>query len=304
MRVLVTGGTGYVGRAVIPRLLLRGIDVLALARPARKGQVAEGRGIEWIYGELDDGPFVRAAAARTDATLHLAAQHDAYMEGIDAAAVRAISDGLKGSGKVFITTSASPVYGDTGLQPRDESEPVIEPYPMRLFRLQHDRFVAGLTSVDIRGVVIRPPFVYGRAGGVLVTFIRQAIDDRVARVIGEGINSWSTVHVDDLADLYVRALLNEAGVGTFNAGSIETVSMRDVADAIARSFGPGIAVRSWTEAEAVEHLGTLMPMMALEQHILSDRAYRELGWAPRPSGLIVDLLYGSYKQMPLVSYSH
>lgn len=304
MRVFLTGSTGYMGSVVLERLLDKGIAVLALARPERKGVLGAKAGLDWVFGELDDEALVGKAAASADAVLHLAAQHDATMERLDAAAVRAISAALKGSGKAFITTSASPVYGNTGFSPRDESEPVIDPFPMRRFRLEHDRLVIGLRDMGVRSIVIRPPFVYGRAGGFLVTLIQQALADRDARTIGSGANGWSTVHVEDLADLYLRVLLTDTALGAYNAGSVDVVSMREIAETIAQGFGPGITVGSWTEEEAVARLGLLMPIMALEQRISSQRAYRELGWAPRTSGLLSDLAEGSYRQMPLVSYSH
>ncbi|WP_413711791.1 NAD-dependent epimerase/dehydratase family protein [Rhizobium sp. Rhizsp82] len=292
------------GTVVLEKLLLAGIDVLALARPMRREHVTRRDGLGWLYGELDDADLVGRGARSADATIHLAARHDESMERLDSSAVKAIEKALVGSNKCFITTSASPVYGDTGRMPRDEHEPINNPYPARLFRLQHDRRVTGLKDRGIRGVVIRPPFVYGRSGGFLVTLINQAIEDRVANTIGDGLNRWSTVHVDDLADLYVRALVNQQAFGVFNAGSLDTVSMREIADGIAKTFGSEIGRSEWLEADAVRRLGVLMPMMALEQRISSERAYQELGWRPGGTTLLEDLTMGSYRSSPLVSYSH
>jgi nucleoside-diphosphate-sugar epimerase len=304
MRVFLTGATGYMGGVVLERLLRANVRVLGFARAARRGELVTWDGLEWLYGELDDANAIRFGARATDATIHLAARHDENMERLDAAAVHAIADALRGSGKAFITTSASPVYGHTGLTPRDEREPVEEPYPGRLFRLEHDRLVAGLNAYGVRGVVLRPPFVYGRAGGFLVTLIDQAVKDGVARTIGDGSNRWSTVHVDDLANLYLLALFNDRAAGVYNAGSTDTASMREIADAITINVGNGITVGPWSEAQAVDRLGPLMPMMALEQRISSERAYSGLGWVPGDTTLLKDLIAGSYRESPLVSYSH
>lgn len=304
MRVFLTGATGYMGGTLLEKLLGRGAEVLALARPTRRDTLRPKAGLEWVFGQLDDPDVMTSAARRTDATIHIGAQHDSTMQRLDAAALNAIVAGLKGSGKKFITTSASPVYGDTGSVPRDEHEPVENPFPMRRFRLEHDRIVANAPRADVCGIVIRPPFVYGRAAGFLVTLINQAIEDRVARTIGDGANRWSTVNVDDLAELYVLALLNERASGVYNAGSEDVASMREIAEAVAEAFGPGIDVATWTEREAVARLGELMPMMALEQRISSRRAYSELGWKPGRTSLLADLRTGSYRQSALVPYSH
>jgi nucleoside-diphosphate-sugar epimerase len=236
--------------------------------------------------------------------MHIAAQHDSHMQKLDWAAITAIGQALEGTGKAFVATSATPVYGHTGEQPRDEHEPVEHPHPSRTFRLQHDRFVIGLKERDVRGVVVRPPLVYGRSGGFLVTLINQVLEDRTARTIGSGTNRWSTVDVDDLADLYVRALLAGDAYGAFNAGSTDLVSMKVIAETIAASFGPGIAVGSWTEQEACARLGELMALMSLEQHVSSERARTELGWNPHAISLIEDLSLGSYRLDPLDPYSH
>lgn len=304
MRVFLTGATGYMGRAVLDKLLDSGIDVLALARPSHRSALPERPGLAWVQGTLDDAGTIGKAAHQTDATLHIAAQHDSRMQNLDWAAITAVGQALEGTGKAFIATSATPVYGHTGDQSRDEREPVEHPHPLRTFRLQHDHFVTGLKERDVRGVVVRPPMVYGRAGGFLVTLINQAIEDRTARTIGSGSNRWSTVDVDDLADLYVRALLSGDAYGAFNAGSTDVVSMKVIAEAIAASFGPGIGVGSWTEPQACARLGELMALMSLEQHVSSERARTELGWNPRPITLLADLSSGSYRLGPLVPYSH
>lgn len=292
------------GGALLEKLRAQGIDVVALARPERLAMAVKIRGVEWVFGNLDDAEMLSSMSRQTDATIHVAAQHDDSMQRLDAAAIAGIIDGLRGSGKVFITTSASPVYGDTGVLARDEREPVENPYPTRLFRLEHDRMVVGLAPNSVRGIVIRPPFVYGRAGGLLVTLINHAIDDKVAATIGGGSNVWSTVDVDDLADLYVLALSSPIAHGIYNAGSEEVVSMGEIADAIAKHFGSTIRRANWTAAAMADRLGSLMPMMALEQRISSMRAYTELGWSPKSPSLLTDLVSGSYRRDPLIRYSH
>jgi nucleoside-diphosphate-sugar epimerase len=304
LRVFLTGATGYMGGVLLDRLLAEGIAVLALARPHRRGTLPARSGLEWVLGGLDDAPTLAKSARETDATIHVAAQHDAAMERLDRAAVTAIADGLRGSGKPFIMTSATPVYGDTGPTPRDEREPVDHPHPLRAFRLQHDRFVVALNREDVRAAVVRPPFVYGRAGGVLVTLIGQARRDGVAYTVGDGRNRWSTVHVDDLADLYLRVLRDASARGVYNAAGEDTVSLREIAEAIAAAFGPGIAVGSWSIEQATARLGDLYALMALEQRVSSGRARAELGWAPRASTLLDDLTAGSYWSQPLAAYSH
>ncbi|WP_349307863.1 MULTISPECIES: NAD-dependent epimerase/dehydratase family protein [unclassified Streptomyces] len=111
MKVFITGGSGYIGRATIRALVRRGIAVTALARGESAARTVSALGAEPVTGELTDAGALRAAASRADGVIHLGFSYSADAGGIDAAAARALQDGV-GSGP-YIHTSGVWVYGDT-----------------------------------------------------------------------------------------------------------------------------------------------------------------------------------------------
>jgi nucleoside-diphosphate-sugar epimerase len=299
MKIFLTGGTGYTGGVVLDRFLAEGHEVFALTRPHHLPGLAARERLHWIGGDFSEPEIIADAAAQVDAAVHIGASHDAEMERLDATAIGAIADALADSGKVFVSTSATPVYGDTGPTPRDEHEPIEHPHPLRAWRARHDLEVVGLAERGIRGVVVRPSYIYGRAGGLLAGLILRAQSTGRALYIGDGLNLNSTIHVDALADLYLRAVIDEAATGIYNAASDEVIRNRDIAEIIAACFGPGIEAVSWPVAEAHLELGELAELSVVECVVSADKARRELRWSPTALSLAAELAAGSYRTQPL-----
>ena len=300
MKVMITGATGYTGGVVLDHLLEAGHETLAIARRIPNNISREG--LEWRQADFADRGAVRQAAAECDAVIHIGASHDVQMEALDATLIDAVIAGLAGSGRAFISTSATPVYGDTGAIPRDEREPIDHPHPLRAWRARHDSKVAALSDQDIRGVVLRPGHIYGRAGGLMADAIRRARATGMARYIGQGRYKSSTVHVDALARLYLLALERTEARGIYNAVSDEIVCQADSAEVIALVYGPGITVRSWPEEEARAAMGDIASLVMMDCVASADRARRELGWSPAAPSLLSELVGGSYRHQPLAPY--
>ncbi len=121
MRIFLTGGSGYIGRATIAELVRQGHSVEALARSEQSAQVVTGAGATEVRGGLTDLDVLNHAAARAQAVIHLAQASSADM---DLAAATAMQDGV-GAGP-YVHTGGTWVYGDTdGVQ--DESARGIRP---------------------------------------------------------------------------------------------------------------------------------------------------------------------------------
>ena len=113
--------------------------------------------------------------------------------------------------------------------------------------------------------MIIPGLVYGHDAGLIPAFFAEG------RVIGDGANHWGLVHVEDLADLYVRALDAPAGSKYIGVEPGEP-TQREAVEAL---IGP--VTSSVTAAE----LGPIGEAFALDQRLTSARARTELGWTPR-----------------------
>lgn len=108
MKVFVTGGSGYIGKAVISTLLRTGHTVGALARSEQSASVVEALGAAPVHGGLADLEVLGGAAAQADAVIHLA---QARTGDEDLAAATAMQDGV-GAGP-YLHTGGTWVYGDT-----------------------------------------------------------------------------------------------------------------------------------------------------------------------------------------------
>ncbi len=302
MKVFMTGTTGHAGSVALDHFVNAGHEVYALVRPHHIESLEARDGVHWVAGDFADSKIVRETAQNTDAAVHIGASHDENMENLDANAIEAIAAAFDQTGKVFVSTSATPVYGDTGSTPRDEHEPIENPHPLRAWRARHDLGVVGLADRGIRGVVVRPGLIYGRAGGWLAGLIIRARETGMSRYIGNGQNLTSTIHVDALADLYLRAMMDSSAHGIYNASSDEVVCSMEYCQLIADHYGPGIEVSSWPLDDAREALGELADLSCVKCIVSSNRARSELNWIPTAPSLAGELAYGSYKTDSLIPY--
>jgi nucleoside-diphosphate-sugar epimerase len=111
--------------------------------------------------------------------------------------------------------------------------------------------------------------------------VRQARKSEVVRHVGRGLNVWPTVHIDDVADLYVLAL-ERAPEGAFYFAENGEASFREMSIAIAEVLGLG-EPQSWPVEDAVREWGYQQAMFGLgsNSRVRGQRARQQLGWAPR-----------------------
>jgi nucleoside-diphosphate-sugar epimerase len=102
------------------------------------------------------------------------------------------------------------------------------------------------------------------------------------------------VHVEDLADLYVRAL-DKAAAGTLLfATDGSTYRVREIAEAASFGAGAGGRTESWPLEEARKTLGAYADALALDQQVSSEKGRTTLGWQPHAASILEDLRNGSY----------
>lgn len=103
------------------------------------------------------------------------------------------------------------------------------------------------------------------------------------------------VHLDDLADLYVRLLDAPAG-SLYHGTDGPSWQARDVAAAAGVAAGRDGSVESWPLEEARQELGPFADALALSQRVSGSRARETLGWEPAGDSVIQELLAGSYAE--------
>ncbi|MCS7477282.1 NAD-dependent epimerase/dehydratase family protein [Umezawaea endophytica] len=281
MSVFVTGGSGYLGRAVVGALVRHGFEVTALARDERAAAVVAAAGAKPVAGGLTDLDVLRAAAASADGVLHLAQFAGPETAAVDLAAAGAMQDGA--GDRPYVHTGGTWVYGDTaGVV--DEDAPFAPP-SITAWRLANERRVLARGG---HPVIVMPGLVHGhRAGLTEAFFVEPARASGAVAVIGDGTAHWAVVHVDDVAELYVLAL--RAKPGSVYAGVSATVTQRAAALALSRAAGCPGELRRVTPEEAVAEMGPIAEAFALDQRFTGARARQDLGWRPRRLDVLADL---------------
>lgn len=280
MQLFVTGASGYIGSAVTEELTRAGHRVAGLARSDASARKLEKAGAAAVRGDLRDVSVIEKAARESEGVIHLAMELNADAPVLDRGAVDAILAGLSGSGKPFVYTSGIWVLGDTAGHVADENTP-LHPTPLVAWRPVHENLV--LRAHGVRGIVIRPGMVYGRGGGFVASFT-EAAKKGVVQFVGTGENRWPFVHVDDLAELYVRALGAPAGSLYFAAAG-PSVTVRAIAERAAN----GARVEAIPLEEARQTMGPLADALTLDQLVSARKAERELGWTPRARPVLEEL---------------
>ncbi|MEZ0112445.1 nucleoside-diphosphate-sugar epimerase [Catenulispora sp. EB89] len=273
MKIFLTGGSGYIGRATIAELLRHGHTVEALARSEQSAQAVAGVGAVAVHGGLADLDVLRHAAARADAVIHLA---QADSPDTELAAATAMQDGV-GPG-TYVHTGGSWVYGDTdGVQ--DETAPWNPPSVVAWRKPVEDQVLARAAEGG-RPVVVQPGLLYGGDNRLIDHFLITP-GKRAGAVpyIGDGTNHWSLIHIDDVATLYTAALAAQPGSVYLGVGENHP-TMKEVAEAASRGAGLGGKTASITLEQARTQMGPVADAFALDQRLTSAKARRELGWVP------------------------
>lgn len=299
MKILVTGATGYVGTAVSETLRKAGHQVVGLARSEESARKLETRGHLVARGELESPESLRAAAAGVDGVIHAALVFDSRTGQRDRAAVETLLAALEGSGRPFVYSSGMWVMGDTGGRIHGEVS-VLKPPPMVAWRPAVEERVLEAKERGVKGVVLRAGTVYGRNGGRVAGFFREARERGSIRIVGEGRNCWSTVHVDDLADLYLRAVTEPAAGELFIACGGMPQPVEKIARAVAKACGLAAPLEERLEKIPVEQaraeIGPVAECLAMDCRAGSTKAARFFGWTVRRPSIFDEILAGSYAQ--------
>ncbi len=294
MKIFVTGAGGYIGRAVCDYLRQDRQEVLALAHSEMSAQLMEMKGFGVVRGALKDAELLRSAAQACDGVIHAARTAGPMSGAEDRAAVEVLLGALEGSGKPLVYSSGVWVMGDTRGRLLGEVSG-LNPPPMVAWRPAVEELVLDAAARGIRTMVLRPGTVFGRKGGRVAEMFEQARRDGVVRIVGDGKNCWSMVHVDDLADLYCRAVAEPVGGEVFLACGGMPQPVGEIARAVAAACGIGEKkVECIPVEEARAQMGPLADCLAMDCRAGSTKAARYFGWTVRRPSVYDEIFRGSY----------
>lgn len=295
MRIFVTGATGFVGSAVVRELLDAGHRVLGLVRSDDGAAQLAALGVEAQRGSVEDLESLKSGAARADAVIHTAFNHDfsRFKESceVDRRAIEALGAALVGTTRPLVVTSA------LGVLPRGVFS--TEASPPATGAAAHPRAASeqAADAVAARGVhvsVVRlPPSTHGEGDPhFAATLIRVAREKGVSAYIDDGRNRWPAVHRLDAAQLYRLAAERSEPGARYHAVAEEGIALRTLAEAIGERLRVPVVSKLRDEAAEVER--GFAHFAAMDVPSSSVRAQAELGWQPRQPSLLADLAQGHY----------
>ena len=266
-RVLVTGGSGFLGAALVGKMLRDGWNVRVLddnsrGRPRRLAAVAAD--IEFVQGDVRNADDVDRAARGIDALAHLAfvngteffySKPKLVLEVGVKGALNTLEACLKNDVPRYWLMSSSEVYQTPPAVPTDESVPLSIPDPLNpRYSYGGGKLISELLAVNYgrerfeQVVIVRPHNVYGPDMGrehvipQLIDRVAAICRDTAAPAIdlpikGDGRQTRSFVYVDDFTDGCALAFTEGAHLNVYHVGTRDELTIATLAQKVARSFG-------------------------------------------------------------------
>jgi len=291
--VLVTGGAGYVGSALVPRLLDEGyrVKVLDLYLFDEKvfDYLDDNPRLEQIRGDIRDLALLKSVLPGCDSVIHLACiSNDPCFElnpelsrTINFTAFRPLVEISKQSGvRRFIYASTSSVYGVSEEQRVTEDHPLLPITDYNKYKGLCEPILFDYQSDDFTTVAIRPATVCGyaprqRLDLTVNILTNHAVNDGTITVFG-GEQMRPNIHIADVIDLYLmllRAPAEKIAGKSFNAG-YENHTVRELAHIVRDTVQRRLPERKALEVE------TLPSEDIRSYRICSDKIREELGFVP------------------------
>ena len=284
MKILVTGGTGYIGTAVVRELLGAGHGVTAVVRNAAAGRKASDAGAIAVIGDLYDADWLAAELRVHDGAIHLAEPADGTAAQLNTAVIEAAIAAYADTDKPFILTGGIWRYGQNGTITETSRADAAEISAWR------GPLEEKLLGSGVNASIIEPGIVYGHGAGIPAMLLQAPrTADGSLTLIGSGDQRWTSVHVDDLADLYVAVLENAPGGQRYLGVNGHNPTVRELGEAVA---GEG-KVAGEDEGASRERLGAkFADALLLDQAASSAKAQKALGWTPIRPTLVEELAAG------------
>lgn len=289
MRVLLTGGAGFVGSHLADRLVSGGHELLVVddLSTGRRDQVPQG----CAFAELDitsDRLLPLVEGFRPEVVLHLAAQMDVRKSVADPlldsrtnvlGTVNVLTAAARtGARKVVFASSGGTVYGEPDALPVAEDAPLRPASPYGAAKVAGEAYVAAFgrlhgfawTSLALGNVYGPRQDPHGEAG-VVAIFGTAMLEGRQTLVFGDGTTSRDYVHVDDVVEAFAQCLDARTDGLRLNVGTGRSTTVRELHTLMAQACGA---------PDGPEHRE---PRLGELQHIALDSAAltRLTGWAPQ-----------------------
>jgi uncharacterized protein YbjT (DUF2867 family) len=223
--ILVTGGSGFVGRHVVQALLAGGKDVRCLVRNPKIGASLE---CELVQGDMTDAASLRRAVEGVDSVIHLVAIRQGKPEQFQ----RVMVDGTRSLLAAASEAGVGRFVHMSALGTGEESKDLV-PYYGAKWQMELD-----VKASELPYVIFRPSLIFERDGGILPTFSKLAKLTPVTPIIGSGERRIQPIWAGDMGAYFDKAIdLTAATNRTFEVGGPDAVSWNEFWERLKRVLG-------------------------------------------------------------------
>ena len=289
MNVFVTGGSGFIGRRLITRLVEEGHEVTALVRSERSAGVVSEAGARAVLAELTETAAVTDALAGIDVVFHLAAETDILApwerhERVTVQGTRSVVEAARAAGVprfVHCGTEAALMAGDP-LVDADETAPLRpdSPAAYSASKAMAEQIVLDADGPEFAAVVIRPRFVWGPDSSLIGSFAAAAGAGQLPWIDG-GHHLTDVTHVDNAVEGLLLGWTRGRGGQAYFVTDQERVDLRDFVSLQLELVGAPVPDQE-IDAATAEQVVPVPVLWFLGQSctLRTAKAVQELGYAP------------------------
>jgi len=251
MKVLVTGGTGFTGKALVKRLIDTGHEVISLDyQEGLKTDEIRSWGAKVIIGSVLDRDIVEQCMEGVDVVHHLAAAFreldvpDSYYDEVNVGGTRnVLESAFAHKVKKFIYCSTCGVHGNIDNPPGDENTPIRPADYYQRTKYEAEPLVNEYCQKGMDTVILRPAAIYGPGDPERFFMIFKRVKKGIFPMFGTGKTLYHPLYIDNLIDAFMLAM--EPGKGTGEAYLIadeEFVEIETLVRKTARALGVDVKI--------------------------------------------------------------
>jgi NADH dehydrogenase len=225
--ILVTGGAGFVGSHLIPRLVGTGEKVKCLDRSLARAETEKASGVEWVLGNVTDRQSLEQAMSGVESVIHLVAilreSKGATFDGVNVQGTKNVVQAALGAGvKRFIHIGA------------------LGAGPNPIYRYAYSKWQGeeAVRSSNLDYTILEPSVMFGTGAGFITRLVRSLKTfPFLAPIPGSGKTRFQTIWVEDVATCVLKALGGEKSRQTCRIGGPEHLTYEQILDAVIDALG-------------------------------------------------------------------
>jgi nucleoside-diphosphate-sugar epimerase len=254
MNVLVTGGTGFTGKALVRRRLDEGHQVKALDyKEGLKTEELRNWGAEVIIGSVTDKNLMDRSMEGVDVVHHLAAAFrelnvpDTYYQEVNVGGTRnALEAAFQHKVKKFIYCSTCGVHGNIDHPPGGEEAPIQPADYYQVTKYEAEPLVNEFYKKGLKTVIFRPAAIYGPGDPERFYMIYNRVAKGTFHMFGNGKTFYHPLYIDNLIDAFMLAMEGDKGNGqAYLIADEEYLGIEDLVRKVGRAMGIEVKIKHY-----------------------------------------------------------